>query len=176
LEQFYRDARIHPIHEGTTGIQGITLLGRNVTMKNGAAFKLFHAEVQETIKKGEEIAELRAYSQELKSAMDRLTQVTLHLIGLVQSKGPEVFLADSTLYLEFFGIISIAWQWLLQAVHAQKALGQKPTGVDADFYEGKMYAFRYFFRYELPKVEGLAKRLTDGDAFTVEMKDTLFAD
>ena len=39
LELYYRDARIHPIHEGTTGIQGITLLGRNVTMKNGAAFK-----------------------------------------------------------------------------------------------------------------------------------------
>jgi len=66
LEQFYRDARIHPIHEGTTGIQGITLLGRNVTMKNGAAFKLFHAEVQETIKNAEEIAELAALCQELK--------------------------------------------------------------------------------------------------------------
>jgi len=39
-----------------------------------------------------------------------------------------------------------------------------------------VYAFRCFFRYELPKVEGLAKRLTDGDAFTVEMKDNLFAD
>jgi len=176
LEQFYRDARIHPIHEGTTGIQGITLLGRNVTMKNGAAFKLFLAEVQETIKKAEEIAELKPYAQELKGAMDRLTKVTLHLIGLAQSKGPDVFLADSTLYLEFFGIISIAWQWLLQAVHVQKALGQKPTGADADFYSGKMYAFRYFFRYELPKIDGLAKRLTDGDAFTVEMKDTLFAD
>ncbi len=176
LEQFYRDARIHPIHEGTTGIQGITLLGRNVTMKNGAAFKLFHGEVQDTIKKAEGIAELKPYAHELKGAMDTLTKVTLQLIGLAQSKGPEVFLADATLYLEFFGIVSIAWQWLLQAVHVQKALGQKPTGADADFYQGKMYAFRYFFRYELPKIEGLAKRLTDGDAFTVEMKDTLFAD
>jgi butyryl-CoA dehydrogenase len=96
LEQFYRDARIHPIHEGTTGIQGITLLGRNVTMKNGAALKLFLAEVQGTIKKAEEIGELKPYAQELKSALDRLTKVTLHLIGLAQSKGPEVFLADST--------------------------------------------------------------------------------
>jgi hypothetical protein len=39
-----------------------------------------------------------------------------------------------------------------------------------------MYAFRYFFRYELPKIEWLAKRLTDGDAFTGEMKDFLFTD
>jgi butyryl-CoA dehydrogenase len=100
----------------------------------------------------------------------------MHLIGIAQSKGPEVFLADSTLYLEFFGIVSIAWQWLLQAIHVQKALGHNPTGADADFYRGKMYSFRYFFRYELPKIDGLAKRLTDGDALTVEMKDTLFAD
>ncbi|MGA2956167.1 MAG: acyl-CoA dehydrogenase [Thermodesulfobacteriota bacterium] len=97
LEQFYRDARIHPIHEGTTGIQGITLLGRNVTMKNGKAIKLFLGEVQATIKKAEEVPELKSYAQELKEALDKLTKVTLHLIGVAQSKGPDVFLADSTL-------------------------------------------------------------------------------
>jgi butyryl-CoA dehydrogenase len=176
LEQFYRDARIHPIHEGTTGIQGITLLGRNVTMKNGQALKLFHAEVQATIKKAEEVSELKPYAQELKEALDKLSRVTLHLIGIAQSKGPDVFLADSTLYLEFFGIVGIAWQWLFQALSIQKALNQKPSGVEADFYQGKFYTFRYFFRYELPKIEGLAKRLTDGDGLTVEMKDTFFAD
>ena len=176
LEQFYRDARIHPIHEGTTGIQGITLLGRNVTMKNGQAFKLFHAEVQSAIKKAEQVSELKPYAQELKETLDKLTKVTLHLIGIAQSKGPDVFLADSTLYLEFFGIVSVAWQWLLQALSIQNALGQNPAGADADFYQGKFYTFRYFFRYELPKIEGLAKRLTDGDGLTVEMKDAHFAD
>ena len=176
LEQFYRDVRIHPIHEGTTGIQGITLLGRNVTMKNGQAFKLFLGELQAAIKKAEEIPELKAYAQELNGAMDRLTKVTLHLIGIAQSKGPDAFLADSTLYLELFGIISIAWQWLLQAITIQKALNNNPTGAEADFYRGKFYVFRYFFRYELPKIEGLAKRLMDGDGLTVEMKDAYFSD
>lgn len=176
LEQFYRDARIHPIHEGTTGIQGITLLGRNVTMKNGKAIKLFLGEVQATIKKAEEVPELKSYAQELKEALDKLTKVTLHLIGVAQSKGPDVFLADSTLYLEFFGIVSVAWQWLLQALSIQKALNLKPSGTEADFYQGKFYTFRYFFRYELPKIEGLAKRLMDADGLTVEMKDSYFSD
>ena len=176
LEQFYRDVRIHPIHEGTTGIQGITLLGRNVTMKNGKAFKLFLGEVQATVKKAEEIPELKSLAQELKDALEKLTKITLHLIGIAQSKGPDAFLADSTLYLEFFGIISIAWQWLLQAITIQKALNNNPTGAEADFYRGKFYVFRYFFRYELPKIEGLAKRLTDGDALTVEMGDAHFSD
>jgi alkylation response protein AidB-like acyl-CoA dehydrogenase len=176
LEQFYRDARIHPIHEGTTGIQGITLLGRNVTMKNGQAFKLFLGEVQATVKRAEEVPELKPYAQELKEVLDKLTKITLHLIGIAQSKGPDVFLADSTLYLEFFGIVSIAWQWLLQAIYIQNALNTKPSGAEGDFYQGKFYTFRYFFRYELPKIEGLAKRLMDGDGLTVEMKDEYFAD
>lgn len=176
LEQFYRDARIHPIHEGTTGIQGMTLLGRNVIMKNGQAFKLFLGEGQNTIKKAEEVAELKSYAQELKEALDKLTKVTLHLIGVAQSKGPDVFLADSTLYLELFGIVSVAWQWLVQALSIQKALDQKPTGGDADFYRGKFQTFRFFFRYELPKIEGLAKRLMDADGLTVDFKETFFAD
>jgi len=112
----------------------------------------------------------------MKEALDKLTKVTLHLIGIAQSKGPDVFLADSTLYLEFFGIVSVAWQWLLQALAVQKALRQIPAGAEADFYQGKLYTFRYFFRYELPKIEGLAKRLMDADGLTVEMKDSYFTD
>jgi butyryl-CoA dehydrogenase len=46
LEQFYRDVRIHPIHEGTTGIQGMDLLGRKMTMKKGKAAQLYLAEVR----------------------------------------------------------------------------------------------------------------------------------
>ncbi len=49
LEQYYRDCRIHPIHEGTTGIQGMDLLGRKVIMKNGQAFLLYINEVHDTI-------------------------------------------------------------------------------------------------------------------------------
>lgn len=176
LEQYYRDARIHPIHEGTTGIQGITLLGRNVVMKNGLAFKLYLEEVQKTIQEAEAFSELKFYAQQLKEALEKLQKVTLHLVGLAGSKGPEVFLADSTLYLELFGILSIAWQWLLQALSIQKALSQSPSGSEADFYQGKFYTFRYFFRYELPKIEGLATRLMDGDGLTVEMKGIYFSD
>jgi len=58
----------------------------------------------------------------------------------------------------------------------QKALSQSPSGSEADFYQGKFYTFRYFFRYELPKIEGLATRLMDGDRLTVEMKGNYFSD
>ena len=47
---------------------------------------------------------------------------------------------------------------------------------DANFYKGKMFAFRFFYGYELPKIEGLAARLFDSDGLTLEMKEEFFAD
>jgi butyryl-CoA dehydrogenase len=176
LEQYYRDARIHPIHEGTTGIQGITLLGRNVTMKGGKAYKLYLEEVRKTILQAEEFKELASYVQKLKQALEMLQQVTAHLMGVREKETPEVFLADATLYLEFFGIISVAWQWLLQATAVVKALRNSPSGAEANFYNGKFFAFRFFFEYELPKIQGLASRLMHSDGLTVEITTDLFSD
>jgi butyryl-CoA dehydrogenase len=176
LEQHFRDARIHPIHEGTTAIQALDLLGRKLIMNDGKAYKLYIEEVQKTIQKAEDVSELAPYAKELQDALERLEGVTEHLIGLATRASRELFLADATLYLEFFGIIVVAWQWLLQALSIQKALRNNLSGGEADFYQGKFYAFRYFFSYELPKIEWLAKRLTDSDGLTVEIKEAFFSD
>lgn len=48
-ELLYRDARIHPIHEGTTGIHSLALLGRKIVMKGGKAAQLYLEEVEQTI-------------------------------------------------------------------------------------------------------------------------------
>jgi alkylation response protein AidB-like acyl-CoA dehydrogenase len=176
LEQYYRDARIHPIHEGTTGIHGMDLLGRKVLLQNGKAFQLYLKEVQTTIEEAEKFPSLEPYARDLSEAFGKLMRVMSHLIGISQHKGVEHFLADATLYLELFGIISIAWQWLLQAVAISRALDTELTKGEKDFYQGKFYAFRYFFGYELPKIEGLVKRLMTSDGLTVEMAEAFFQD
>jgi len=176
LEQYYRDARIHPIHEGTTGIHGLDLLGRKVVMKGGKAYKLYLKEVQGTIGEAEKFEELQSYVQRLKQSLETLQKVTAHLIDVGEKKTPELFLADATLYLEFFGIISVAWQWLVQAMAIVRALRNGSIGVEANFYHGKFFAFRYFFEYELPKIQGLANRLINSDGLTVEIKPEFFSD
>ncbi len=176
LEQYYRDCRIHPIHEGTTGIQGMDLLSRKVTMQNGRAFSLYIDEARDAIAAARECTDLAKQAVELDTAFTRLQEVTGHLIGLAERQGPEAFLADATLYLEFFGHITIAWQWLLQGIAAQDALGKNTAKKDINFYQGKMYTLRYFFAYELPKTLGLAKRLMDQDRLTVEMQPDYFND
>lgn len=176
LEHHFRDARIHPIHEGTTGIQALDLLGRKITMNDGKAYRLYLEEVQKTILEAKAVSGLERYAKELEDGLDRLQGVTEHLLGLEAKESRDLFLADATLYLEFFGIISVAWQWLLQALSIQKALSRNPKGGEADFYHGKLYAFRFFFGYELPKIGWLGKRLMDSDGLTVEMKEAFFSD
>ena len=97
-------------------------------------------------------------------------------LSIAQQQGPEVFLADATLYLEFFSIVTIAWQWLLQGVAVQKALNNSAKKTDQNFYRGKMFTLRYFFAYELPKTLGLARRLLDEDRLTVDMQTDFFND
>ena len=176
LEQYYRDCRIHPIHEGTTGIQGMDLLGRKVIMKNSQALRHYISEVQHTIAEAKEREALQKLAGQLEGALAQLQEVTRHLVSVAEKQGPEAFLSDATLYLEYFGIVTIAWQWLLQGIAAHKALTQGAGKKDRDFYEGKIFALRYFYGYELPKTEGLARRLTDDDWITVEMKPQSFND
>ena len=175
LEQYYRDVRIHPIHEGTTGIQGMDLLGRKAVMKNGKAFFLYLAELEKAIAAGRSTPECAPAAEALAAAMETLKEVTTSLTGLAMKGEIEVFLADATLYLDLFGTIAIAWQWLLQAVAAAKALAGPPRAEDIPFYRGKIHTCRYFFAYELPKISGLAARLKEsGDGITVAMKPEWF--
>jgi butyryl-CoA dehydrogenase len=176
VEQHFRDMRIHTIHEGTTGIQGMDLLGRKVVMHNGKAFFLFMEEVRKTIAEARFNTATEPQAQALEEALASLEKVTSHLIVQAQTQGPETMLADAVLYLELFGIVTMAWQWLNQALVVQSAQTGKLSKADQAFYDGKQCTFRYFFAYELPKIQGLARRLTDNDPVTLSMKADWFND
>ena len=171
VEQFYREARIHPIHEGTTGIHGLDLLGRKVTQHAGKGVQLLIAEMQKVMTEAATYPALSHLASQLGEAISRLTTVTTYLLGLAAD--PTIFLADATLYLEFFGIVTLAWQWLRQATVAQAAL---PTaqGDDQAFYNGKLMAARYFYEYELVKTLSLAQRLQSADHPTLDMHSDWF--
>ena len=172
VEQFYREARIHPIHEGTTGIHGLDLLGRKVTMQNGRAVQLLMVEVQTTLTDARQHPKLLPLADQLTAALGILDTVTKHLLSLAPTD-PEAFLSDATLYLELVGIVVLAWQWLRQATVAT-AKRTDVHGDDADFYHGKLMAARYFYEYELVKIDGLSKRLQSDDRVTVDMKSEWF--
>jgi alkylation response protein AidB-like acyl-CoA dehydrogenase len=163
VEQFYRDNRLNPIHEGTHGIQGLDLLGRKVVMHDGAAFKLFAARVADAITAARAVPGLAAQADALHARMQRLADVTrqLWLAG-----DPQLTLANASVYLEAFGHVCIAWTWLEQLIAAEGKAG--------DFYDGKRSAGGYFFRWELPKVDAQLDLLASLDRTTLDMQEAWF--
>ncbi|MCK5100838.1 MAG: acyl-CoA dehydrogenase, partial [Desulfobacteraceae bacterium] len=176
VEQYFRDIRIHAIHEGTTGIQGMDLLGRKLVIKNGKAGLLFLEEVKESIRAAREIPEFEFFADQLESAIKQLEKVVGFLFNVAGEKGVAAYLSDASLFLEFYSLIVISWQWLIQGLAADKALKKKCSKKDTNFYNGKLFTMNYFFRYELSKISGLASRLMDGDDLTLNMKPEYFKD
>lgn len=173
VEQFYREARIHPIHEGTTGIHGIDLLGRKVSMQHGKAAQILFIEIETSIEKAMSNDALKPYAEKLRNYILKVQEVTQHLLSLAQQGETEKYLADATLYLEMFGIVTIAWQWLQQAETALRRMEQAHAE-DKNFYQGKWMTMKYFYEYELVKIEALAMRMKSDNSVTVDMQGDWF--
>jgi len=93
---------------------------------------------------------LRGFGAELGQATERL-MATTRRVGEAAAHDVERGLANASVYLEAMGHVVVAWMWLRQAVAATRALGSA-RGEEADFYQGKLAACRYFFRWELPRI------------------------
>ena len=148
VERHYRDNRLNPIHEGTHGIHGIDLLNRKVRLQDGRGLRILWREVEQTCEESTISPELSNYGRELHQVYSQLGIATRRAI---ECSDRERALANATLYLDAFGHVVIAWQWLKQAIIATEKLTATQGEADA-FYQGKIAACRYFFRYELPTV------------------------
>ena len=172
VEQFWRDNRLNPIHEGTHGIQGLDLLGRKVGMQGGRAFELLLARMGETAAAAQ--ADAATLLQQCAAALSSaLLEVGTTTKALLAQRDANLMLANATAYLEMLGHVVIAWIWLRQAVIAQGALAVA-TGSESDFYQGKLQACQYFFRYELPKTTAQHTLLRSFDTTCLEIQDAWF--
>ena len=174
VEMFYRDNRLNPIHEGTTGIQSLDLLARKVPMNNLAGYLATLAVMDATIAEAQAIPSIAGFAQELQDAVKVLKKTTNTLLGAMQSVPIDLVLANSVAYLELFGHVTIAWLWLKQGMVSADALENAPHQDDANFYQGKLQALQYFYRYELPKITGWSILLTELDSTTHEMQPEWF--
>jgi butyryl-CoA dehydrogenase len=164
VEQHYRDNRLNPIHEGTHGIQGLDLLGRKVIQHDGASLRLLAARIEQTVMAAAEVGdEWAEFGGQLDASWQRLLTVTGWMFGAGDIAAA---MANSSIYLEAFGHVVLAWIWLEQALAAH--------GNEGDFYEGKRAAARYFFRYELPRTGPQLDLLELTDRTTLDMRDTWF--
>jgi len=146
VEQLYRDNRLNPIHEGTTGIQAMDLLGRKILKDRGQALALLGERIAGTVDRAEGHATLAAEAKALAGVWREIGAV----VGRLAAAGDDAHLLDhATAFLSAFGHGVVAWLWLEQAI---VALAATPADAeDAAFYQGKLAACRFFFASELPK-------------------------
>jgi len=166
VEQFYRDNRLNAIHEGTHGIHGLDLLGRKVTLHDGALMRAVAGEIANTVAATRDNAPLAAYAAALAAAWARIDTVTRQLYG---AGDLNVTLANASLYLEAVGHAVLAWIWLEQA-----AVAVDKIATDSDFYQGKLQACRYFYLWELPKIGPQLDLLGRLDTTALDMRDAWF--
>ncbi|KXU82920.1 acyl-CoA dehydrogenase [Paraburkholderia monticola] len=173
VEQFYRDNRLNPIHEGTHGIQALDLLGRKVTMKDGKALRLLVERMEGSVANATATGDraLVEYAATLSEKLTRLVQVT---DALWAADDPPLTLANASVYLEAFGHVVVAWIWLEQALAAQAALAGAEGEEDCAFYRGKLAAAAYFYRWELPRVGPQLSLLASLDRTAFDMQDAWF--
>ena len=169
VEQFWRDNRLNPIHEGTHGIQAADLLGRKVGLAGGAAFRALGARVAATLDAAAASPQLSAEAGRVAEAWRRMAAVTGALAAVPDAA---LRLANSAAYLEAFGHAVVGWLWLDQALAAVRALAT--PGADDSFYRGKLAACRYFARFELPRLGGWLAVLDPVDPTVLEMDEDWF--
>ncbi len=166
VEQYWRDNRLNMIHEGTHGIQGLDLLGRKVVMQGGAGLKLLENRVLATVERAGSIQGSPGLLQpagQLAAAWQRLLAATQS----AWSTGvPEEALANATPYLQAFGHVVLAWLWLDVATAANPP--------NTAFNAGKLSAMRYFYAYELPKIDAWLAVVGQREAVCRLMPDEQF--
>ena len=163
VEQYWRDNRLNMIHEGTHGIQALDLLGRKVVMHQGAGLRLLAVRIETTAEQAATLPQLAAPAAQLGAALRSLVAATQAAWATGQ---PEDALANATPYLQAFGHLVLSWLWLdvgLAALRAGSALAT-----------GKLAALRYFYAYELPKLDAWLAVVARREPLPREMQDEWF--
>ncbi len=168
--QYYRDARILPIYEGTTAIQANDLIGRKTLRDGGAVAKAISKQIELTEEalssSGSDAAKMML--EQLKLARHALEKVVVYILMNVKSDIKAVF-AGSVPYLQICGLTLAGWQMARALLEAEKLHDQ-----DSDFYQAKISTAQFYAQHLLTQVPGIAKSIMEGGRVTNELKPEQF--
>ncbi|KIU26678.1 acyl-CoA dehydrogenase [Sphingomonas melonis] len=134
--QYFRDARITPIYEGTNGIQAADLVGRKLSLENGAAFAAL-------------VADMRAEAQhpDLVALIEAVDQIA-HRLATADADDK---LAASYPFLTMTSVATCGWLLEREARHA--------TGDEA-FAQMKRASVAFYLDQIVPEALGLKAAAT----------------
>jgi butyryl-CoA dehydrogenase len=155
-ESWWRDQKLNSIHEGTSGIQALDLLGRKAVAAGGEALRLF-ARAAERDATAARDGGRAAHADALAAAIADLLATT----GAVAARGaagdPEAMLRHAADYMDAFSVVAVARELLAQARAAQNDRWSEALR------EGARRACDYWFATELPHAAVTLARVRSGE-------------
>ncbi len=159
--QFYRDARILTIYEGTTAIQANDLVGRKTARDGAATAKAIAAQARKTAEelKASDSADLQAIARQLSAGVAAFEEVASFVAANMKSDIKAVF-AGSVPYLKLAGVVLGGWQMARAAAVAAQKLAEGSG--DASFYKAKIATARFFAEHILVQAGAYRTSILEG--------------
>ena len=166
VAQFYRDARIAPIYEGTNAIQAVDLVGRKLLRDGGATVSAFVSDMREVdaplANAGDDMAVVRSA---LARGLDDLVQCSTSILT-GEKRDPELVGAVAFDYMMLIGTVIGGWQL---ARGALVALEQLAAGGDKAFCETQVVMAQFYAEHVLPRTSGYAASVRAGSRSTMAL-------
>ncbi|PQA75681.1 acyl-CoA dehydrogenase [Rhodoferax sp. TS-BS-61-7] len=158
--QYYRDAKILTIYEGTTAIQANDLVGRKTSRDGGQTAKGIAGQIETTEAElaASGSAHALAVAKRLKAARLAFIDVVEFVAGNTKASPNAVF-AGSVPYLMLAGNLMAGWQLARALLVAEK---QMAAGTDVPFMQAKITTARFYADHLLSKAGGLRDSIVEG--------------
>ena len=171
--QYYRDARITTIYEGTTAIQANDLVGRKMAREGGATAKAVIASMRALAKElaASNNAHLKVTHAKFVSGIDAVERAVEFNLATFNSNVRASF-AGSVPMIKLFGIVCGAWQLARVALEAEKRINAGHA--DKAFYEAKLSTMRFFADTMIPEAIAAADTIVNGSEGTLALAEASF--
>jgi len=162
LEQIVRDSRVSTLYEGTTGIQGLDLLGRKMLMERGRTLRSFANEIMGFCKDHSLISSdphklrMNKFIWPLTKAVFNWQRYSLQIASRAR-KDRDLIGSASVEYLMYSGYITMAYLWAMMAQAANEEIAKKPENID--FYRAKVRTAEFYFERIFPRIKTLGKTM-----------------
>ena len=177
-EQFWRDNRLNPIHEGTNGVQALDLSFRKLWQNKGLGIQILKREITQDLERisTPEAAQLAG---KLTPYMTHLHEVLVHLSKVLQTEEVITLTGNAQALMNIFASIVVGWIWIRQASKAEQLLVEAEQNDTANnekqnFYHGKIQAAKYFIDWELPLIKRDIEILTNTNSVCTDMQAEWF--
>jgi alkylation response protein AidB-like acyl-CoA dehydrogenase len=172
VAQYYRDAKILTIYEGTTAIQANDLIGRKTTRDAGQTARAIAGQIAVT-----EAALSQSATEDALAVARRLKAGRLAFLDVVEfvcngiKSDPRAVFSGSVPYLMLAGNLMAGWQMARALLAAQEQLA---AGVDATFMQAKIVTARFYADHLLVRLPGLRDSIVEGAQCVTSMPPEAF--